>query len=94
MTAVKIDNVDGQGKAEIWCSDATGHLYLFGHDPTPTPRWRCIYRSGEIGAYPGCYNNLHPVKDASGRTYKLLVQSPGYLTLFSVDYTVVTPELQ
>ena len=52
-----------------------------------------VDRSSIEAKYAGFYNNLHPVKDSTGRTVKLLVQSPGYLMLVSVDYQAVNEEL-
>ncbi len=91
VTGVKIDDVDGDGTNEIWCSDAVGHVYLFVHDDPTPPNWRCRYRSDDLGVYPGFYNNLFPIKGGvDGRqTVKLAVVSPGYVMLFSVDPTVV-----
>ncbi len=81
VTGVKIDDVNGDGTKEIWCSDAAGYLYLFQKDAFG---WHCVYRSESFGSYPGFYNNLHPIKGPAGTTTKLIVQSPGYALLFSV----------
>ncbi len=86
---VKIDNVDGVGRGEVWCGDAAGYIYLFGYDASPVAGWRCVYRSERLCPYPGAYNNIHPIKGAEGKTVKLLVQAPGYLMLFSVDHAAV-----
>ncbi len=90
---VKLDDVDGDGDKEIWCGDAAGRIYLFGNDEGPVAGWRCIFRSGIVARYTGAYNNLHPVKGEAGVTVKLLVQAPGYLTLFSVANGLVAAEL-
>lgn len=87
VTGVKIDNVDGDDDNEIWCTDATGYIYLFAKDTNDD--WGCVYRSDDYCAYPGFYNNLHPVKDGAGKTVKLAVQAPGYFFLFDVDSTQV-----
>ena len=88
VTGVKIDDVNGDGTNEIWCGDAVGHLYLFKWDPAnpAANKWRCIYRSKDLGLFPGCYNHLFPIKDSTtGKTEKLLVVSPGYVMLFDLD---------
>ena len=88
VTGVRIDDVDGDGEAEIWCSDAAGYIYLFGRDSSGT--WRCAWRSDDLCAYPGFYNNLHPIKGEGNVTTKLVVQSPGYFFVFSVDPGAIT----
>ena len=88
VTGVRIDNVDGDDDFEIWCTDATGYIYLFAKDAAEA--WHCVYRSDDYCAYPGFYNNLHPIKGAGGKTTKLAVQSPGYFLLFSVDSLQIT----
>jgi len=88
VTGVKIDDVDGDGDAEIWCSDATGYLYLFAKDANDD--WSCVYRSDDLCAYPGFYNNIHPIKGESGETTKLAVQAPGYFLLFAVDHGAIS----
>jgi len=89
---VKIDNVNGgsgnPGRPEIWATDATGHVYLFHYD-TPQSSWKCLYRSRDLGPYPGLYNNLYPIKNSAGNTVKLIVISSGYVYCFNVDYTLV-----
>lgn len=87
VTGVKIDDVDNDGDKEIWCGDAAGYIYLFAKDAAGG--WHCVDRSGSFATYPGFYNNLHPIKTAAGKTTKLLVQSPGYTMLFSVDFNEV-----
>lgn len=87
VTGVKIDDVNGDGLNEIWCGDAVGHLYLFKWDGFLS-QWRCIYRSKDLGCFPGCYNNLYPIKDtATNKTEKLLVVSAGYVMLLKLDRT-------
>ncbi len=90
VTGVKIDDVDGDGDSEIWCSDATGYLYLFAKDDSEV--WHCVYRSDDLCAYPGFYNNLHPIKGEDGETMKLAVQSPGYFFVFAVDSDAITAD--
>ena len=90
VTGVKIDDVDGDGDREIWCSDATGYIYLFAKDNSEA--WHCVYRSDDLCAYPGFYNNLHPIKGVDGKTTKLAVQSPGYFFVFAVDSDAITAE--
>ncbi len=103
VTGVKIDDVNGDGTNEIWCSDAAGHIYLFRNYPASPPPpsgrnvgWNCVYRSADLGVYPGFYNNLFPIKDTvdfSGTsrtaTVKLAVVSPGYVMLFKVVPTLL-----
>ncbi len=91
VTGVKIDDVNGVGDKEIWCSDAVGHIYLFRH--AGSLGWICLYRSGDLGIYPGCYNNIFPIKGGPGDllTVKLAVVSPGYVMLFDVDPSLVPP---
>ena len=86
VSGVKIDDVNGDGVKEIWCGDAVGHVYLFSQKNGP---WTLVYRSKDLCPYPGFYNNLHPIKDAVGKTVKLLVNSPGYAMLFQVDPAVI-----
>ncbi len=92
---VKIDDVDGDGTNEIWCCDAVGHIYLFRYLASLVPPWavgwNCVYRSGDLGIYPGFYNNLFPIKGGvDGRqTVKLAVVSPGYVMAFGVDPSVL-----
>ncbi len=91
VTGVKIDDVNGDGTNEIWCSDALGHIYLFRWRVNPSPsKWVCFFRSDDLGSYPGCYNNLFPIKkldtaDNKVKTVKLAVVSPGYVMLFQVN---------
>jgi hypothetical protein len=96
VTGVKIDDVNGDGVKEIWCGDALGHLYLFGqHDASGAAvGWHCLYRSEDLCCYPGFYNQIFPVKyvdPTTGKTItnKLIVNAPGYLMEFSVDWTQV-----
>jgi hypothetical protein len=90
VTGVKIDDVDGDGTKEIWCSDAAGHLYLFSqHAAQPTPHvvpWYCLFRSDDLCPYPGFYNQIFPVKDAQGHTVRLVVVAPGYVLGFDVHW--------
>jgi len=93
---VKIDDVDADGKPEIWCTDATGHVYLFHYGGTPAD-WRCLYRSRDLGTYPGNYNTIFPVKDVDEDgdgyqdepTVRLVVVSSGYVYCFNVDFSLV-----
>ncbi len=97
VLGVRIDDVDGDGTNEIWCCDAVGHVYLFRYlvsVPVGSPwavGWNCVYRSGDLGIYPGFYNNLFPIKGGvDGRqTVKLAVVSPGYVMAFGVDPSVL-----
>jgi len=95
VTGVKIDDVNNDGRNEIWCGDGIGHIYLFVRDFS-TNAWKCKYRSGELGCFPGCYNNIYPIKETStsspdfGKTVKLLITSPGYVMLFKVDPNWIT----
>jgi hypothetical protein len=96
VIGVKIDDVNNDGQKEIWCGDGIGHLYLFRRDPG-SGVWTCIYRSGDLGCFPGAYNNIHPIKETStssanyGKTVRLLVSSPGYVMLFQVDPNALLP---
>jgi hypothetical protein len=82
VTGVRIDDVNADGVKEIWCSDAIGHLYLFSHKAGP---WTCVYKSADLCAYPGSYNNIFPIKNSGAPTTKLAVVAPGYVIEFSVN---------
>ena len=82
---VKIDNVDGVGRPEIWCGDAAGHLYLFQWDGSDL-QWKLAFRSEHQGGYVGAYDNIFPIKnESSGATEKLIVASSGYVMALDVD---------
>ena len=82
VTGVRIDDVNADGVKEIWCSDAIGHLYLFSQKNGP---WTCVYKSADLCAYPGFYNNIFPIKNPGAPTTKLVVVAPGYVMEFSVN---------
>jgi hypothetical protein len=88
VLGVKIDDVNADGQPEIWCGDAAGHIYLFHW---AGGKWRCFYRTRQLGAYPGWYNNIFPIKaEFPGPvTTKLVVASPGYVMAFDVKYWVL-----
>jgi len=52
-------------------------------------RWKCLYRSRDLGPYPGIYNNLYPIKDSTGKTVKLVLLSAGYGYCFNVNPALV-----
>ena len=79
---VALDDVDGDGQHEIWCGDASGRIYLFQRRDGV---WQGVYRSAMLGVYAGLYNGIFPVKDADGRTVKLVVRTAGYVRHFDVD---------
>jgi hypothetical protein len=86
VLGVKIDDVDNDGKKEIWCCDQL-HLYLFYEDPVLG--WKVATRTEDLGCFPGMYNNIFPFKDEQGRTVRLVVVSFGYVMEFTVDPTLV-----
>jgi hypothetical protein len=86
VLGVKVDDVDGDGSPEIWAGDGAGYLYLFRKQGI---RWKGFYRSPNLGAYPGHYNNIFPIKDASGHTTRLILTSPGYIMAFDVDWQLL-----
>jgi hypothetical protein len=86
VLGVKLDDVDGDGDPEIWVGDGAGYLYLF-HKIGST--WRGFYRSPNLGAYPGFFNNIFPIKDANGRTTRLILASSGYIMAFDVDWQLL-----
>ena len=79
---VKIDDVNNNGTKEIWCCDQL-HLYLFYKDATLG--WRVATRTADIGCFPGCFNNIFPIKNDQNQTVKLIVASPGYVMEFTVN---------
>ncbi len=85
---VKIDDVDNDGTKEIWCTDQF-HVYLFyktaSGGGTSTGTWKVATRTADLGCFPGSYNNLFPLKNAAGKTVRLVVVSPGYVMEFTVD---------
>ncbi len=83
VSGVRVDDVDGDGVAEIWCGDAVGHVWLFRRTGS---EWKTYFRSADLGVSPGVYNNLFPIKDAKGRTVRLVVVSAGYVMAFEVDF--------
>ncbi|MEW6745432.1 MAG: hypothetical protein AB1486_21990 [Planctomycetota bacterium] len=83
VLGVKIDDINGDGKPEIWCGDGLGYLYALARDPGGT--WRCFWRSKGLGAYPGYYNTIFPIKEPDGSTSFLAVVTPGYVYRFTVD---------
>ena len=83
---VKIDDVDADGTAEIWASDATGHIYLFRKDGGG--QWTTFFRSADLAPYPGIFNNIYPVKNSAGKTKKLIVVSSGYIMAFKVKQSM------
>ncbi|MBL8840640.1 MAG: hypothetical protein JNL90_03820 [Planctomycetes bacterium] len=83
ISGVMVDDVDGDGVAEIWCGDAVGHVWLFRRTGG---KWSTFFRSADLAVSPGAYNNLFPIKDAQGRTVRLLVVSAGYVMAFDVDF--------
>jgi hypothetical protein len=86
---VRVDDVDDDGDLEIWCGDAAGHIHLFNRGPGGG--WVRMSTNADIGMYPGHYNNIYPLKDLpeSGETTRLVVVSPGYVSMFSVDASKV-----
>jgi hypothetical protein len=87
VSAIKIDDVNADGQPEIWANDAAGYVYLFKRNLIGN--WTCRFRSKALGAYPGMWNNLHPIKDANNKTTVLVVVSPGYVMAFNVDSSKV-----
>ncbi len=81
ICGIRIDNVDKAGAPEIWCTDAL-HVYLFRQDVNGV--YQCVHQSGDLGYFPGAYNNLFPIKAADGTTAKLIVASVGYVMEFAV----------
>jgi len=79
---LRITETNCNGGIGSWCSDAIGHLYLFRKKGST---WSCRYRSVDLGAYPGTYNNIYPMKDSQGKTTKLILVSAGYVMAFTVD---------
>jgi len=73
---------DHDGVPEIWCTDAIGHVYLFRQNGSS---WSCFYRSADLGACPGVYNQIFPIKDSNHETTELVLVSSGYVMAFSVD---------
>jgi len=69
---------------DIWCTDAIGHVYLFKQTATGTP-WHCVFRSQDLGACPGLYNQMYVMKNSEHKTTKLVLVSSGYVMAFSVD---------
>lgn len=82
VTGVKIDDVDHNGVPEIWCTDAIGHLYLFRRS---VGVWTLFYRSTDLGACPGLYNQIFVMKDSSHLTKRVVLLSSGYVMAFEVD---------
>ena len=41
-----------------------------------------MHQSGDLGDYPGAYDNLFPINAADGTTAKLVVASVGYVIEF------------
>ena len=86
VTGVKIDDVNHDGVPEMWCSDAIGHIYLFRKTGSS---WGCFYRSTDLGACPGLYNQIFVMKDSNHKTTKLILVSSGYVMAFVVDPTLL-----
>ena len=84
VTGVKIDDVNHDGLPDVWCTDAIGHIYLFKQTATGTP-WHTFYRSTDLGACPGLYNQIYVMKNAQLKTTKLILVSSGYVMAFDVD---------
>ncbi|MEW6743326.1 MAG: hypothetical protein AB1486_11265 [Planctomycetota bacterium] len=88
---VKIDDINADGKPEIWCGDAQGYIYALARNPSG--RWECFWRSRGLGAYAGYRNLIFPVKVTSGpdagKTQYLVVVTPGYVYRFAVNSTQV-----
>ncbi len=85
VAGIKIDDVNGDGVNEVWAGDAAGFLYLFEYDAV-LDEWNAVYRSECLGAYPGYFNNIFPIKGPKGQTVKLAVLSSGYVMAFDVDW--------
>ena len=79
---VRIDDVDADGQAEIWCGDNL-HLYLFRKNGSS---WDLAARTDHLGMVPGQYNNIFPIKDAGGHTVRVVAASSGYVMAFDVDW--------
>jgi hypothetical protein len=82
VTGIRIDDVNNDGVKEIWCTDAIGHVYLFR---MTNGNWSCFYRSTDLGACPGLYNQIYVMKNNAHKTTKLILVSSGYVMAFTVD---------
>ena len=91
VTGVKIDDVDGDGRNEIWAGDAVGHIYLFRRHAGTSLAWSCIFRSDDLGAYVGRYNGIYPIKDLAGHTARLVIMTAGYVYAFDVAWNSLGP---
>jgi hypothetical protein len=85
---VKLDDINGDDVPEIWCGDALGHIYCFRRKNTSLT-YELFYRSEDLGAYTGLYNNLFPVKNGAGKTIRLVVVSAGYVMAFDVKHSFI-----
>ncbi|MEW6747581.1 MAG: hypothetical protein AB1486_33030 [Planctomycetota bacterium] len=89
---VKVDDINNDGHAEIWCGDGQGYVYALGKNPA-TQQWECFFRSRSLGVYAGFRNLIFPVKVVSGpdqgKTEYLVVVTPGYVYRFAVDFSAV-----
>ncbi|MEW6747925.1 MAG: hypothetical protein AB1486_34840, partial [Planctomycetota bacterium] len=90
VLGVRIDDINADGKNEIWCGDGLGRVYVFARDYGGA--WHLVYRTKGLGPYPGYYNKIFPVKiDVAsdpdyGCTSHLAVATPGYIYRFEVKY--------
>lgn len=82
VTGIRIDDVNNDGVKEIWCTDAIGHVYLFR---MTNGNWSCFYRSTDLGACPGLYNQIYVMKNSFLKTTKLILLSSGYVMVFTVN---------
>ncbi|MEW6741255.1 MAG: hypothetical protein AB1486_00725 [Planctomycetota bacterium] len=93
---VKIDDIDGDGNAEIWCTDARGYLHALWHRPS-TGEWECFWRTEGLGMYAGMYNKIYVYPEVNPQTLvletkRLVVHTPGYVYRFEVDPGAVPHE--
>lgn len=83
---VKIDDVDGDGQAEIWAGDANGALHLFQKQGAT---WTRVFQSEDLAPYAGWWNGIFPIKGVSGVTVGLVLRTTGYWMMFEVHPSVL-----
>jgi hypothetical protein len=86
VLGVVLDDINGDGKNEIWCGDGLGYLYVFARDDGGV--WRLIFRTRGLGPYPGYYNKIFPgevdPRSETSVTTHLAVVTPGTIYRFEV----------
>ncbi|MEW6745487.1 MAG: hypothetical protein AB1486_22270 [Planctomycetota bacterium] len=89
---IRIDNIDNQGRPEIWVTDARGYLHALWYDELDQ-RWECFFRTRGLGMYTGMYNHIYPYKPQTGenalKTTYLVMHTPGYVYRFAVHPDMV-----